>query len=131
MDNKNIFATNLQKQMEIKNKTRKEICEELGISYYTFSDWVNAKKYPRMDKIELLAEYFNISKSVLIEKDSEDSQRMDVTIEMERILKELHNTSHEMTIYGSPLDSDTRALLISSIENSLRMAKLIKNRNEE
>lgn len=131
MDNKNIFAINLQKQMKIKNKTRKEICSELGISYYTFSDWVNAKKYPRMDKIELLAEYFNISKSDLIEKDSDETQGMDVTIEMERILNKLHNTGHEMTVYGSPLDSDTRALLISSIENSLRMAKLIKNRNEE
>lgn len=131
MNNKNIFAINLQKQMKIKNKTRKEICSELGISYYTFSDWVNAKKYPRMDKIDLLAEYFNISKSDLIEKDSDETQGMDVTIEMERILNKLHNTDHEMTIYGSPLDSDTRALLISSIENSLRMAKLIKNRNEE
>ena len=33
----------------------------------TFSDWVNAKTYPRIDKIEMLANYFGINKSDLIE----------------------------------------------------------------
>ena len=131
MDNKNIFAINLKKQMKIKNKTRKEICNELGISYYTFSDWVNAKKYPRMDKIELLAEYFNVSKSVLIEEEDKETQSTDIVTEMGRILNELHNTQHEMTVDGSPLDKDTRELLISSLENSLRIAKMMKNRNED
>ena len=130
MDNKIIFATNLQRLIESKNKTRKEISSELNISYYTFSDWVNAKKYPRMDKIELLAEYFNVSKSDLIEEQDKE-QKIDIATEMDRILKELHNTQHEMTVDGSPLDKDTRDLLISSIENSLRIAKMLKTRNEE
>ena len=34
----------------------------------TFSDWVNAKTYPRIDKIEKMAQYFGIEKSDLIEK---------------------------------------------------------------
>ena len=38
------------------------------IPYTTLSDWLNAKKYPRIDSIELLANYFNIQKSDLIEK---------------------------------------------------------------
>jgi transcriptional regulator with XRE-family HTH domain len=53
--------------MEENGKSRKEVCEALGVSYYTFSDWVNGKKYPRMDKVEKLANYFNILKSDLIE----------------------------------------------------------------
>ena len=68
MDNKNIFANNLKRQMELHGKTRREICATLGFSYYTFSDWVNAKKYPRMDKVEMLANYFGIQKSDLIEE---------------------------------------------------------------
>lgn len=68
MDNKNIFASNLKRYMKLNNKSRREICKDLGFSYYTFSDWVNGKKYPRMDKVEILAEYFGILKSDLIEE---------------------------------------------------------------
>ena len=70
MDNKNIFASNLKRYMKLHNKTRKEVSEALGVSYFTFSDWVNGKKYPRMDKVEMLADYFGILKSDLIEDKS-------------------------------------------------------------
>lgn len=53
--------------MQESEKSRKEVSEALGVSYYTFSDWVNGKKYPRMDKVEKLANYFGILKSDLIE----------------------------------------------------------------
>ena len=68
MDNKNVFASNLKRYMEVKGKTRNDISEALGISYFTVSDWVNGKKYPRMDKVEMLANYFGIQKSDLIEE---------------------------------------------------------------
>lgn len=76
MDNKNIFASNLKKYMDINKKSRRDICEALGFSYYTFSDWVNGKKYPRMDKVEMLANYFGILKSDLIEEKSEEREGM-------------------------------------------------------
>lgn len=68
MNNKNIFADNLKKYMTLNGKSRREVCEALGFNYYTFSDWVNGKKYPRMDKVEMLANYFGIKKSDLIER---------------------------------------------------------------
>lgn len=71
MTNKSVFAFNLKAQMEMHHKSRREVCKDLGLSYYTFSDWINGKKYPRMDKVELLARYFGISKSDLIEEQKE------------------------------------------------------------
>ncbi len=76
MNNKSIFATNLKYQMEINHKTRRQICADLGFSYYTFTDWVNGKKYPRMDKVEILANYFDILKSDLIEEKSIEHREM-------------------------------------------------------
>lgn len=76
MQNKDIFAKNLKYYMEVKRKTRREICADLGFSYYTFSDWVNGKKYPRMDKVEILANYFGILKSDLIEEKTEERREM-------------------------------------------------------
>ena len=68
MDNKNIFASNLKRYMKQNNKSRKEVAEAIGVSYYTYTAWVTGQKYPRMDKVELLANYFGILKSDLIEE---------------------------------------------------------------
>ena len=90
MDNKNVFASNLKRYMEVKGKTRNDISEALGISYFTVSDWVNGKKYPRMDKVEMLANYFDIQKSDLIENKVEnDSPEEPKLSEGEKMLLEL------------------------------------------
>lgn len=67
LGNKEIFAKNLQYYMKINHKDRNDICNILGFKYSTFSDWYNGNKYPRIDKIEILANYFGIEKSDLIE----------------------------------------------------------------
>ena len=76
MTNKSTFAKNLQYQMYVHGKTRQDVCKALGFSYYTFSDWVNGKKYPRMDKVEMLANYFGILKSDLIEEKTDEHREM-------------------------------------------------------
>lgn len=68
MDNKNIFATNLKRYMALNEKSRNDVSKDLGISYYTVTDWVKGKKFPRMDKVEMLANYFGCLKSDLIEE---------------------------------------------------------------
>lgn len=70
-DNKNIFAKNLKYYMDMHDIDRNDICKILDIPYTTLSDWLNAKKYPRIDKIEIMANYFNIQKSDLIENKEE------------------------------------------------------------
>ena len=65
---KQILARNIRHYMEQNNRTRNEMCEALGVKYTTFTDWVNAKTYPRIDRIEQLAAYFGIEKSDLLEE---------------------------------------------------------------
>ncbi len=47
---------------------RYKLCEDLGFKYSTVSEWLSANKYPRMDKIEMLASYFKVKKSDIIEE---------------------------------------------------------------
>ena len=68
MGNKEIFAYNLNFYMNENGKTRKDVADAIGVSYFTFTDWVKGKKYPRMDKVERLAKYFGIKISDLVEK---------------------------------------------------------------
>lgn len=82
--NKDVFAKNLSYYVDKSGKKRGEICEELGIAYSTFSEWMNARKYPRIDKIELLANYFGIKKSKLIESVSHGDQKETPSAERER-----------------------------------------------
>ena len=66
--NKEIFAKNLSYFIKRSGKDQKEIAESIGVAPSTFNEWVKAKKYPRIDKIEILANYFGILKSDLIEE---------------------------------------------------------------
>lgn len=68
LGNKKIMADNITYYMNKHQKTRNEMCEALGVKYTTFTDWVKGNSYPRIDKIELMANYFGISKADLVEK---------------------------------------------------------------
>lgn len=72
--NKEVLAKNLKKCIYKSGKDRSTIAEDLGLSYSTLTDWVNGNKYPRINNIEKLARYFDISKSELIE-DFEDIKK--------------------------------------------------------
>lgn len=65
--NKQVFANNLKYYIQEKGVTQKEIAEVLGMSQGSISDWMKLRTYPRMDKIQMLAEYFGIEKSDLVE----------------------------------------------------------------
>ena len=68
LGNKEIMANNIKYYLNLYNKTPTDVCKLLGFPAATFSDWINAKSYPRIDKIELMANYFGISKSDLVEE---------------------------------------------------------------
>lgn len=72
LGNKKIMAKNIRHYMAINNVTQTQVCNTLGFKMPTFSDWINAKTYPRIDKIELMANYFGITKADLVEEHTQD-----------------------------------------------------------
>ena len=66
--NKEVFSQNLRFYLETTEKTQKEVALAIGVTPASFNEWLKGKKYPRIDKIELLARYFGILKSDLIEE---------------------------------------------------------------
>lgn len=87
---KEVFAKNLNYYMLKSNKNQKEMAAIVGVSAPTFNEWLKAKKFPRIDKIEKLANYFGILKSDLIEEKTEEQREKkqknsiltDITIRM-------------------------------------------------
>lgn len=68
LGNKKTMSKNLKKYLKLYNVSRTQLSESLDISYSTISDWVNGNAYPRIDKIEMMANYFGINKSDLVEE---------------------------------------------------------------
>ena len=77
LGNKEIMAKNIRYYMDKYDKTRQEMCDALGVKYTTFTDWVKGNSYPRIDKIEMMANYFGISKADLVE-DHNDMQQSEM-----------------------------------------------------
>ena len=62
------MADNILYYMNLNNKTRNDLCHDLGFKYTTLTGWLTAEKYPRIDKIEMMANYFGITKADLVEE---------------------------------------------------------------
>lgn len=103
--NKDIFAKNLQKYMVLSGKTQKELAEIIGVAPPTLNEWLKGKKYPRIDKIEKLANYFGILKSDLIEDKGKQELKSAVK---EQIIHKLNTDSEflEATELLYNLDSE-------------------------
>ena len=77
LGNKEIFAANLQRFMDKKGIDRQTLSDAIGVPYTTVRDWTKGNTYPRIDKIELMANYFGVTKADLIEAPQEDDLQID------------------------------------------------------
>ncbi|WP_247918674.1 S24 family peptidase [Streptococcus vestibularis] len=106
VENKEIFANNLSFYMEQKGVDRNTLCAELDLKYTTVRDWLKGITYPRIGKIELLANYFNINKSDLIENKNSTAQPSD------SLLEEITNTARK-------LNTDNKKIVLRMSEDLL------------
>ena len=67
LGNKKVMGDNIQYYMDINKIERREFAKALGVPYSSLTDWINGNTYPRIDKIQRMADYFHIEKSDLVE----------------------------------------------------------------
>lgn len=92
--------------MERKGVDRNTLCADLDLKYTTVRDWLKGITYPRIGKIELLANYFNINKSDLIENKNSTAQPSD------SLLEEITNTARK-------LNTDNKKIVLRMSEDLL------------
>ena len=66
--NPSVFAANLSRYIERSDKSKRSLAREIGVSASTICDWTSGRAYPRMDKLQRLADCFGISKADLVEE---------------------------------------------------------------
>lgn len=66
------FSINLNNYLNESHKTQKEVADALGILPSTFNTWCTGYALPRIGSVQLLADYFGVRKSDLLEDHSND-----------------------------------------------------------
>mgnify|MGYP002673732500 CR=1 FL=1 len=65
-----LFARNLTYYVNSSGKTQAEVAKALHLSKATMSSWCIGTRIPRMDKVDMLCDYFGIRRSDLMEDHS-------------------------------------------------------------
>lgn len=68
LGNKETMAHNIKLQLEQHGYNSKDLAVKLGVSQATVSGWITGRYYPRINRIEQMANLFNISKADLVER---------------------------------------------------------------
>lgn len=115
LGNKEIMAENIKFYMEQKGVNSAEVCRALGFKTNTFSDWTTGKAYPRIDKIEKMANYFGISKANLVENrlDMIDTltlsqEEHDMIINYRQLDQSQQRMVKRLLMYGDLLNDDRK-----------------------
>ena len=97
-----VFQQNLLGYLKKYDKTQLEVATAIGVSHQTFSTWCRGIALPRMGKIQLLADYFHINKSDLIEEHDpaadQDPDSLDLSELETRIVRAYRNASDDTQI---------------------------------
>ncbi|MDT2422378.1 helix-turn-helix domain-containing protein [Enterococcus avium] len=104
--------------------------EILGYGNGTIRRW--EKQTPGVDKIQKVADYFDVSVDYLLGRtdkkryyDLTEKDEKDIAKELEEMIADLKSTGAlAYSKDSTEVDEETRRLLIISLENSLRIAKI-------
>ncbi|WOO35026.1 helix-turn-helix transcriptional regulator [Anaerocolumna sp. AGMB13020] len=74
-DLKHVFSNNLRFYTQLRRKNFSELAESIGVGKSSVSNWLNGISMPRMDKIDLICNELDITRSQLL--DISKSQSID------------------------------------------------------
>ena len=108
---KKIFAENLKYYMKLHNKNQADLINDLGFNKSSVSTWCNGTRLPRMDKVDILAKYFDINRSDLMEdKDTEHKPSYYLNPETSRIAQKIYDNKELSVLFDAAQDAEPEDL---------------------
>ena len=74
---RDVFPKRLAFYMSENRKSRNDLVRDLGFKYSTVRDWEKGLTVPRMDKVEMLANYFGCNNADLLEEKEKPTMQSD------------------------------------------------------
>lgn len=112
--------------MKANDKTQSDLVNDLNFNKSAVSTWCNGTRLPRMDKVEILAQYFNINRSDLIEEKPPSALTTRDERDIEKILDQTREQllSQEGLMFdGKPASPEAVESIISAMQIGMEMAK--------
>ena len=118
------FANNLRYYLQEKGVTQKELAEAVGLSQGAISDWMTLRRYPRMDAVQKLADFFGIEKSDLVEDRSVKSKYY-VDSEFKKLEEQMKSSPEtvELHLAIEKLSDSNKAIVKALIDSLLKGEK--------
>lgn len=134
-----IIGANLRRIANAAGKTQSDVCRDLKIGKSTVSSWFTGERVPRMDKIDMLCQYFHVNRSDIMEPRSEPrkSEIMDskpatvgwyLTPETAEIAQEIFQNPELKTLFDTARDASPEDL---KTVQTMMEALLRKERRED
>lgn len=93
LGNKPVMAANIKYYMNEKGINAKELSKALKVPYTTVLSWIKAEYYPRIDKIEMMSDYFGILKSDLIEDKQKQPAQSELSLKKKEFIQKIEGMS--------------------------------------
>lgn len=119
-----VFSQNLRNLMYKRDITQRQLANQIGVSSTIVSDWYNGKKTPRMDKIDLICQVLNCSRSDLMLEKVKDLKL--IKEQEEQRSTGLTYLDTQLIIKILQLDEAGRSLVDLVVEHELERVKAIK-----
>lgn len=120
------FSANLKKFRKQKKLTQEELASRIGVIRATYWAYEKGSIMPPYDKLEQIANIFGVSIDELMGRETDKS---DISEDLSKLIRKLEK---ENQVYdGELLNDQTRELLIASLENSLKLLRIMKGEKKE
>lgn len=123
---KNQFAERLNFYMDKRGITQVDIIRDLKLTRSAVSSWCNGTRTPRMDKVDLLVNYLNITRSDLLEEEKniikEDSANYYINEDARMLLQDYNNRSDLKVLFDA-----SRKLTVKDVQFIIDMVERMKD----
>jgi len=116
---RNIFAKNLRHYLILRGKTQSDLVTDLGFTSASMSEWANAKKLPRIDKMQMIASYLNVTLSDLR---NDKASMTDEERELNEYLEVLKNRKDMRMLFKL-----AKGATKEDVEKTVRILEALKN----
>ena len=120
------FSANLKRFRKQKKLTQEELANKIGVIRATYWAYEKGSIMPPYDKIEQLADIFGTTIDELMGRKTDNS---DISDDLSKLIRKLEK---ENQVYdGELLNDQTKELLIASLENSIKLLRIMKGDKKE
>jgi transcriptional regulator with XRE-family HTH domain len=98
---KKIFAQKINYYLVQNGKNQSDLMRDLGLSSSTVSNWCTGLKLPRMGTIQMLADYFGIEKSDLLENKKSNTEHYYLDDESRELAEFMHKNPNYKVLFDA------------------------------